>query len=348
MVTNGARSETGANCLSTTKLKQVTSVDVAKAAGVSRAAVSRTFSNNGYVSEATREKVLAAAKALGYRVNHLARSLNRQRSDLIGLVVADMDNPFRSQQVNDLSEAILANNHRPLLIPTAKGRDSSQVIDMLLHYNVSGVIVTSDTPPAAIFETCAENQVPVVLVNKQDKHPLVDRVLCDNAGGIRLLLKAFAEQCCKHITVISSQAHSYSIRKREQLFFQYAEQMGIRVDVIYAPSHCYQGGLEAAENLSAFETRPDGVFCTNDYLALGLIDGLKDKTGKHIIDDMFVAGFDDMQQASWKSYQLTTIKQATDEMATQSVELLISRIQHPDQAARTCYLDVSLIRRQSL
>lgn len=330
------------------KVKKVTSVDVAKAAGVSRAAVSRTFSNTGYVSEATKEKVLIAAKELGYRVNHLARSLNRQRSDLVGLVVADMDNPFRSQQVNDLSEAILANNYRPLLIPTAKGRDSSQVIDMLLHYNVSGVIITSDTPPAAIYQNCAEYQVPVVLINKQDEHPFVDRVFCDNIKGIKLIIDAFSEKQCQHIAVVSSKANSYSIRRREQLFCQYAKKMGITTNVIYPRSHCYQGGLEAADELTRFTTQPDGVFCTNDYLALGVIDGIRETQGQHILTDLPIAGFDDMLQARWKSYQLTTVKQATDEMAARSVELLISRIQDPEQKARTYYLDVSLIRRESL
>ncbi|MGF1684592.1 LacI family DNA-binding transcriptional regulator [Photobacterium minamisatsumaniensis] len=334
--------------MSNAKVKQVTSVDVAKAAGVSRAAVSRTFSNNGYVSEATKGKVLIAAKALGYRVNHLARSLNRQRSDLVGLVVADMDNPFRSQQVNDLSEAILANNYRPLLIPTAKGRDSSQVIDMLLHYNVSGVIITSDTPPAAIYQNCAEHQVPVVLINKQDEHPFVDRVFCDNIKGIKLILDAFREKQCQHIVVVSSEANSYSIRKREQLFCQYAQQIGLTTEVVYPHTHCYQGGLEAADTLSQLTTQPDGIFCTNDYLALGVIDGIRETQGQDILANLPIAGFDDMLQAKWKSYQLTTIKQATDKMAARSVELLISRIQNPEQQARTYHLDVSLIRRDSL
>jgi DNA-binding LacI/PurR family transcriptional regulator len=323
-------------------------VDVARLAGVSRAAVSRTFSNNGYVSEVTREKVLQAAKQLGYRVNHLARSLNRQRSDLIGLVVADLENPFRSQQINDLSEAILAKNYRPFLIPTSVARDSTQVIEMLMHYCVSGVIITSDTPPEDIYKNCIEQSVPVVLINKKDKYPQVDRVVCDNEKGIALLVEAFVQRSCKRVVIIGSEAVSYSIQMREALFKEQAAQAGIETDTILGPNHDYQGGVVAANILSNQANLPEGVFCCNDYLALGVIDQLRERIGHTETEKIAIAGFDDMQQASWKSYQLTTIRQPTQDMASQAINLLVSRIGDPEQASRTYRTDVSLVKRTSL
>jgi DNA-binding LacI/PurR family transcriptional regulator len=334
--------------LSSNRIKQVSSVDVARLAGVSRAAVSRTFSNNGYVSEATREKVLLAAKQLGYRVNHLARSLNRQRSDLIGLVVADLDSPFRSQQVKDLSEAILANNYRPFLIPTSAGRNSTQVIEMLMDYCVSGVIITSDTPPEDIYQNCIEQSVPVVLINKKDKYPQVDRVVCDNEKGIALLVEAFVQRSCKRVVIIGSAATSYSIQVRETLFKEQATKAGIETDSVLASNHDYHGGIEAANILSDQENFPDGIFCCNDYLALGVIDQLRERIGHQKVKNIAIAGFDDMQQSSWSSYQLTTIRQPTQNMASQAVNLLVSRIGDPEQASRTYCTDVSLIKRTSL
>ncbi|GCB06732.1 LacI family DNA-binding transcriptional regulator [Ralstonia sp. SET104] len=251
-------------------LKQVTAQEVADAAGVSRSAVSRTFSNSGYVSEKTRNKVLKAADALGYRVNHLARGLNMQRSDLVGLVVADLDAPFRSLQLKDLSEALLESQFRPLLVPTAERRDISQVIDMLMRYNVSGVIITSDTPPAEIYQNCIRHELPVVLINKADNPPKVDRVLCDNEKGIALLTDFFRQAQCQHIAVVAIEQGSYSIRSRERLFVSMARSMGIRTTVIRAPKHDYQGGVMAAREILSAPALPDGVFCTNDYMAMGL------------------------------------------------------------------------------
>ncbi len=325
--------------------KQITAQEVADAAGVSRSAVSRTFSESGYVSEQTRNKVLEAASALGYRVNHLARALNMQRSDLVGLVVADIDNPFRSQQLKDLSEALLENQFRPLLIPTAEGRDSSQVIDILMRYSVSGLIITSDTPPAEIYRNCIRHQVPVVLINKADHPPKVDRVLCDHAKGITLLADYFHRTQCRHIVVVAAEERSYSIQSRERLFLKQVGGLGIRTAVIRAPKHHYQGGVMAARELLSMPTLPDGVFCTNDYMALGLIDQLKQKLPSSQFKKIRVAGFDDIPQASWLNYQLTTIKQSTRDLADAAVGLLKRRIDHPDRDGQTEVIDVQLIIR---
>lgn len=93
---------------------------------------------------------------------------------------------------------------------------------------------------------------------------------------------------------------------------------------------------------------PDGVFCANDYLALGVLDGLKEQLGAECMATIKIAGFDDMQQSSWSGYQLTTVKQSTQTMAQQCVELLLSRIDDPEQTSRTRILDVSLIKRKTL
>nr|WP_311529851.1 LacI family DNA-binding transcriptional regulator [uncultured Ralstonia sp.] len=328
-------------------LKQVTAQEVADAAGVSRSAVSRTLSNSGYVSEETRTKVLKAADALGYRVNHLARGLNKQRSDLVGLVVADLDTPFRSQQLKDLSEALLESQFRPLLIPTTEGRDSSQVIDMLMRYSVSGVIITSDTPPAEIYQNCIRHELPVVLINKADRPPKVDRVLCDNEKGIALLTDFFLQAQCQQVAVVAIEKErgSYSIRSRERLFVSYARGMGIQTSVIRAPKHDYQGGIMAARELLSMSSLPDGVFCTSDYMAMGLIDQLKQKLSASQFKKMRIAGFDDIPQASWLNYQLTTIRQSTRDLANAAVGLLKRRIDHPEHDAQTEVIDVQLIIR---
>src|ERR1700754_5243522 len=112
--------------------RKVTSFDVARVAGVSRAAVSRAFTPDASVSPKTREKVHKAAKELGYRVNYLARSLINQRSDLVGVVAAGLDNPFRTLQIELLSKALLKRNFRPVLLPTSNGEDTSSVIGELL------------------------------------------------------------------------------------------------------------------------------------------------------------------------------------------------------------------------
>ena len=160
--------------------RKVTSFDVARVAGVSRAAVSRAFTPDASVSPKTREKVFQAAKDLGYRVNYLARSLTNKRSDLVGVVAAGLDNPFRTLQIENLARVLIARNFRPILLPTSQEADTSTVIGQLLHYAVSGVIVTSDAPPTEICEQCAAEGVPIVLINKGNDIPFVDRIISDD------------------------------------------------------------------------------------------------------------------------------------------------------------------------
>src|SRR5690606_7848599 len=162
------------------RTRKVTSHDVARRAGVSRAAVSRAFTPDASVAPETREKVHKAAKELGYRVNYLARSLINQRSDLVGVVAAGLDNPFRSLQIEQVSRVLLQRNFRPVLLPTSSSADTSDVIGQMLHYSVSGVVVSSDAPPTSLCEECAAYGVPIVLINKGDDIPLVDRVINDD------------------------------------------------------------------------------------------------------------------------------------------------------------------------
>lgn len=331
-----------------TRVRQATSVDVAKAAGVSRAVVSRTFSNNGYVSDENRNKVLEAAAVLGYRVNYLARSLNQQRSDLVGLVVADMDTPFRSQQLKHLSEALVNNHYRPLLIPTADDRDSSKVIDMLLCYSVSGVIITSDTPPPEIYRHCIKHQVPVILINKEDQHPKVDRVICDNRQGIELLAEAFIAEGCQQIAIIGSTSGSFSISQRETLFLDIMKRRGIKTDLIRVAKHDYCASNNLLDYLLSLPQLPDGIFCTNDLLALSVVDALKEHNSPQLLDTIKIAGFDDIPQAAWLSYQLTTVNQSTRHQAEAAVKLLLRRIEQPDAPEHKEVTKVILIRRNTL
>ena len=172
----------------TTAGRAPTADDVARLAGVSRSAVSRTFTVGASVAPATRKKVLQAADAIGYRVNFLARSLSQQRTSLIGLVVADMDNSFRGRLVDHLSRRLVKLEYRPFLLPGTRGDedDVRHITDMMLHYKLSGAIVTSDNAPAEIAERCAAHDVPLVLVNKPEAGGKVANVTldCDKAGGL--------------------------------------------------------------------------------------------------------------------------------------------------------------------
>lgn len=327
--------------------KQVNSFDVARLAGVSRSAVSRTFTDGASVSEETREKVTRAATELGYRVNVLARSLHKQKSDLVGVVAADLDNPFRGEQIDLLSQGLLEMGLRPILLRGDPSTDVADLIGSLLQYSVAGVIVTSDTPPEEICRECLENGVPLVVVNKRDPGAPVDRVVTDFEAGGRLAFDHLISCGCRKLAVVTPERSSYSVNGRALAFEQAANDAGFPVVRIAWGTQSYDGGLAASAYVNRVKSEIDGVFCTADYLALGVLDGLRHEHGIRVPEDMQVIGYDDIVQASWKSYDLTTIVQSRKDLCDITLNLLMQRLVDPDLPQQIEVSGVSLRQRKT-
>lgn len=325
--------------------KRATSFDVARLAGVSRAEVSRAFTADASISPKMRAKVQSAADALGYRVNYLARSLNSNRSDLVGVVAAALDNPFRVMQIEALSQELLKRNFRPILLPTSKASDVSDVIAQVLHYSVSGVLVTSDAPSPTLCKECAARGVPIVLINKGDEIAFVDRVVSDDDTAAQLAVERLVAGGARRLAVMGSGAVSYTARRRIAAFLQYCDRIGIAASVIEVALSNYVHGHAAASSLRA--NAVDGLFCVNDYLACGVIDRLNLDPSLADVRRIRIIGHDNIPQAAWAAYALTTIAQPCDVQATQAVNLLTSRIETPEMEARIDVTAVSLIERTS-
>ena len=327
------------------RTRKVTSHDVARHAGVSRAAVSRTFTPDASVSAKTREKVHKAAKELGYRVNYLARSLINQRSDLVGVVAAGLDNPFRTMQIDHIARALLARNFRPVLLPTSKSADTSDVIGQLLHYSVSGVLVTSDAPPTSLCEECAAYGVPIVLINKGDDIPLVDRVVSDDKSAGLLAADCLLEGGAVRPAVMAATDVSYTARRRVDAFVARCRTRGVAADVLPVALNDYAHGYQGAAQLAG--TNIDALFCINDYMACGVIDRLGKDRAFRRFGPVRIVGHDDIPQASWAAYDLPTIVQPCDVQAQQAIDLLVSRMEEPKMTARVEFTPVKLVTRRS-
>ena len=325
-----------------------TAEDVARRAGVHRSAVSRTFTPGASVAPETREKVLEAARELGYRVNFLARSLSNKRTDLIGLVVSDIDNPFRAQLLAQLGASLVAAGYRPFLLPTEPGGNVARHIDMMLHYNVSGAIVTDDASPAEIALECERHRVPLVLINKMFSSEKVLNVSMDTGKAGRLAAQELHRAGCRTIALASQRRSSHSIGLRRTAFLTEAERLGMAVKgEFFGPVQNYQGGREAADAFLADGLRVDGIYCANDYLALGFIDTIRHRSNFSIPLDLKLAACDDIAEAGWLAYDLTTVRQDPLDMADAAVNGLLSRIEDPASNATPTVVDVQLVTRGS-
>ncbi|WP_169193709.1 substrate-binding domain-containing protein [Devosia sp. MC1541] len=306
---------------------------VADRAGVSRSAVSRTFTDGASVSEPTRRKVLEAAATLGYHVNHLARGL-REDSNIVCLVVADMTTPIRALMVDELTRKLQAAGKITMVINTETDTASlTKALHQTLNYRADATVVLSGTPPSSLIETCLSNGQQVILINRDERLSGSSNLGVDNAFAGREALFLLRRAGCERMGLVTSTARTASLVERERFFIAAAEDAGLAVTAIAGGPTSYASGQDAARRMFGRSNAPDGVFCVTDLLALGFMDAARREFGLNIPRDLCVVGFDNIEQSSWDSYQLTTFAQPLDELSTKVVELLGAAT--PSSSART-------------
>lgn len=325
--------------------KRPTSFDVAQRAGVHRSVVSRALSGTGRMSQDTRSKVLRAAEELGYRVNFLARGLQNQSSGLVGLLASRLDTPYRAQQVRVAARELLQSGYCPILITAEENDDLSGLLERLLSYSVAGMIVTSDTPPGGIIEECHRMSLPVVLINRDPSVTGVDRVQIDIDSAGRMAFDMLRQRGGRHFAVLRPLDQTYTVAGRADAFARYCREAGCPFEVIQPDGQDYADGLQAAAQFAALPQHVDAVFGTTDLLALGFLDGLRSRQGIAVPEAVQLVGFDDIAQAGWLGYDLSTIRQDVDQAAHAAVRLLLNRIANPGPEHATTTIQLSPVHR---
>ncbi|CDZ28952.1 LacI family DNA-binding transcriptional regulator [Neorhizobium galegae] len=311
------------------RMRFVSAEQVARLAGVSRSAVSRTFTPGASVAPATREKVLRAAEELGYHVNDLARGVLANQSRLVGIVATKPELGFRAHLTAALAKALIQRGSIPILINTGQAEEELLAAQkMLIGHRAEATIILSGSPPASFFELAQRNGQPLVVIGRSE--PDADHVRAGNSEASRKAANAFAAAGRRHLAVVGSQSETPSIVERENAFMSAARAAGVEVQSAKGPDSDYDSGITAARELFAGGARPDAVFCANDQIAFGVMDFIRIEAKLRIPEDVAVIGFDDVPEAAWLSYGLTTFRQDPITMALRAVELLERRLENPE------------------
>ena len=295
---------------------------VAERAGVSRSAVSRAFTPGASISENKLRRILLASEELGYHVNHLARGLLRS-SGIVCLIVADGDTPYQARLVRTLIEH-LQNAGRVSMVLTVPQHPGNieHTLRQTLNYRADATVVLSGTPPHAIIRTCLDSGQRMILINRDDHLAGPYHIDLDNAAAAKTALHAFCRAGCRRVAVVTSEAGTASLLAREESFRTLASEQGLDVLVSRKGRTSYESGTEGARALLAGATRPDGVFCTTDLIACGFMDAARHEFRLVVPEQLCVVGFDDIEQAGWGSYRLTTFAPPVDKLAARVVELV--------------------------
>jgi DNA-binding LacI/PurR family transcriptional regulator len=326
----------------------VTLKDVAKRAGVSRSAVSRTFTPGASVSGRTRAKVEAAAEALGYAPNALASALTTGRTKLIGLIVTNFHNPAILEVFDQFTRGLQDRGLRPLVVNLSGAPDPTETRRMLRQYSVDGVIVASSTLPPSFAAAFLDTGIPVVhAFGRPSARPEVPVVGIDNVACGRMAAEALVARGHRRLGFLGGPEAATSTQDRAAGFgLALAERPGVTVSVSYAADYTFDAGRAEMQRLLAAGPA-EAYFCGDDLLAIGALSAIEE-AGLSVPGDIGLIGLNDMEMARWQNIGLTTIRQPIDRIIAAAIDEVVATIAEPDRPAEVRLFPCEVIERRTL
>lgn len=326
----------------------VTLKDVAERAGVSRSAVSRTFTAGASVSAKTRAKVEAAALELGYAPNALASSLTTGRTKLIGLIANNFRNPLILDVFDLFTRGLQDRGLRPLLVNLSGATDPAASVRMLRQYSVDGVIVASSTLPPSFAEAFRSATIPVVhAFGRQSGAPAVHVVGIDNVACGQMAAEALTGRGYQSVGFLGGPASATSTQDRAAGFLRVlAGRPDISVMTSYATDYTFEAGRQEMQRLLT-GTPAQAYFCGDDLLAIGALAAIEE-AGLAVPDDIGLIGLNDMAMSGWQNIGLTTIRQPVADIIGAAIDLVVATIDEPERPPETRLFPCRIIERRTL
>ena len=301
-----------------------TSKDVAREAGVSQPTVSRVLRGDPHVLPETKERILAAAAALGYVPASSGRNLRTRSTGQVAMV-ADLGNPLYPRLMEPVHDALAAQGLRMVLLSE---RDDTSILQQhLLDRSVDGVLLTTTCRGSRLPSELERQGVPFGFLNRFVGGVSADRTVADNVGGGRAVAELLLDLGHTRIAALLGPAGTSTSRDRERGLRARLAEAGVEIP----PRWTARGGYAHPDGINGFgkvfdpAEPPTALFCVNDYVAVGAMNAAL-AAGIAVPEDLTVVGFDDVGLASWPAFDLTTVHVPVEEMARRATEMLIDRI----------------------
>jgi len=330
-----------------------TSWAVAREAGVSQSTVSRALRGDPRVREETRKKIGESARRLGYAAPHSEPPPSTsRRSRTVGVVVADLTNPFFPHQLQPLYDEFQLLDYRVVLFVERSDTPSGyEGLKRLLDRSIDGVLLTTGTLGSQIPALVREKGIPLVQLTRYIDDLDADRVVSDNRGGALAAARYVLGLGHRRIGMISGPSNTSTQRDRLLGMTEALEELGLTLEPRFMKQgpFTHHGGYQFATELLTPVDHPTVIFCANDVLAFGALDAAK-ALGVRVPDEVSIVGFDDIPMAAWESFQLTTVNQPAAEMARTAARMLAERIESPEDIGpgRTRIFLANLVKRDTV
>jgi DNA-binding LacI/PurR family transcriptional regulator len=296
------------------KKHKVTSRDVAERAGVSRSAVSRSFTPGAYVSEAIRKKVHLAAKELGYLPNALARSLIGGESSLVALIIGPMASPHDALVIEAVTCKLAELGKRVLLVPVPATRVADDSLLEALSYQVEAAVVFAGTVGPQAAERCTRIGTRLILFGRIVDVPDTRCIIYDNIAAAQAAGRFLLRCGHRKIAYIGTRHNAFSDRERHAGLSHVLGEAGLEIHALEKGDYGHDSGYQAALKMLGSIDPPDAIFSSNDGMALGAIDAAR-TLGIRVPDDLAVIGIDNNPMGDWAAFRLTSWGIPVDDIA---------------------------------
>lgn len=322
------------------------SLDVARLAGVSVAAVSRAFTPGSSISPKLAEKVRKAALQLSYVPNNLASSLITRRTNIVAMMLPNLDNQVYSALLSEASIRLEETHKQLLLFTPHNDSDFDRTLQRMLEYQVDAIIISAASISSRMAALCLGRDVPVVMLGRHMPGLSVHSVRGNAEDGGIAAAKLLVSSGGKRFGIVSGAQTLTTMLERQQAILRYLSATNDIDEVAIVDGQLtYEGGYQAALEMMSGDDRPDSLFCLTDIMALGAMDAIRHRLKLRIPEDVAVIGFDDIPEAAHESYNLTTVKTPVREMIHHTMELISQET--PQDPPQTIMIDAELIVRSS-
>jgi LacI family transcriptional regulator len=323
--------------------------DVARAAGVSTATVSHVINNSRFVSAETRARVLSAVEHCNYYPNAHARSLASGRSQILGLLISDIANPFFPELVKSIEAAAYEHGYDVVLSNTNYDpARTSHYVRRLIERKVTGVALMTSELDMALVDELARKHVSVVFLDLDAPGVNMSNLRIDYEHGIEEAVRHLAALGHRELAFIGGPARLRSAVKRREAFRASVARYlpGAPPPLICEGDFQLAGGQRAAQKIMARRRRPTAVVTANDLMAFGAMQTFQ-AAGLNIPADISLVGFDDVAFAALSNPPLTTVCLPRMELGRRAVEALMATVAHPERMGVELHVSTFLVERGS-
>ena len=333
--------------------KKTTIYDIAKRVNLTAATVSRALNNNPKISENTRKLVQETAIEMNYEQNTLARALKSGKSFNVGVIVPRMDSNFFASVIRGIEEELYPKGYHVIVCQThdQENLETGNIMS-LLNAQVDGILmsISNSKTKTKIFNNLSQKRVPLIFFDRKKDIPGVSSVTIDDFNGSYVATKHLIEQGCNRIAHLSND-RSLEIFKNRYLGYKQAildHGLAFDEDLVIETASNVEEGRNVTKQLLNMEIRPDAIFSSSDFTALGAIQEIKEQ-GLKIPEDISVVGFSNEPFTRFMELSITSVDQSPIEMGRRAAKVFLEEVDNKDlkREPQQIVLEAELIIRQS-